>query len=101
MLTEARAVRSEWEVLPPDEEGNHKSVFKEIADENENHAAAEAEEVRERVKREFEDFLDGEEDLSGLIRCLGEGTTKPSGFEGTLSMDATGSAQACQRLDMT
>jgi hypothetical protein len=98
-LKEARAMRSEWEVLPADEEGNRKSVFPAIVDENAGRAAEEEKEVRERAKREFEDFLDGEEELKGLFRCLGEGITKPSEIARRLGIDEQEAVRARKRLD--
>ena len=99
MLAEARLVRSEWEVLRADEEGNRASVFGRLVDENAGLAATEEEEVRARVKEEFEGFLGGDEELKGLFRCLGEGITKPSELARRLGMEEKAAVRARKRLD--
>jgi hypothetical protein len=47
----------------------------------------------------LEGFLDGEEELKGLFRCLGEGITKPSKIARRLGMDEREAVRARKRLD--
>lgn len=98
-LKEASAVRSEWEVLPANEEGRRASVFKGIVDEQSTRAMAEEEEEREQAKKNFEGFLDGEEELKGLFRCLVDGIRKPSEIAHRLGMAEGDVVRARKRLE--
>ena len=95
-LKETPVVRSEWEVLAPNELGEPVSVLERIAEGTE---AAESQGQRNEVKRAIEEFLRGEPELCGIFECLWLGITKPSEIARRLGIDQREAVRARKRLE--
>jgi len=100
-LREAAAMRGEWDAAPSEEGAEPVSVFDGILDQGADgyEAAAERGEALERRKREFEKYLDGEQNLRPVFGCLCAGVTKPGEIARRLGMEERAVRNARKRLE--
>lgn len=103
-LSEAKAMRSEWDVLPPGEDGELRSVFERMKGTggmwvDERHLQA-----RDRVRKETElrmaeALRGGDETVERLFRCLREGIVKRREIGAKLGISLEEVTNCRKRLD--
>jgi hypothetical protein len=103
-LKEARGTRSEWDTVAPDEDAVEPvSIVSLVRDPGGNAFDAaveqEAEERREALVAEFENFLKGEPVLLGIFRCWRTGVTRATEVAARLGVDEKTVATARKRLE--
>jgi hypothetical protein len=100
-LREARATRSEWDVLPVKEGDGPVSFFAGLLDggASTDETADERAERRDHLKAEFARCLDGEPELKAVFGCLCAGVTKPGEIARRLGMGENAVTNARKRLD--
>src|SRR6266446_3498686 len=96
-------MRSEWEVLPLDEDGQPQSIFEEmpgaIPDAAEKLMRKEAEVELEGVKKEIAAGLDGDMVAKDLFGCLCDGAVKRGEIATKLGIDASAVSAGRKRLE--
>jgi hypothetical protein len=102
-LKEARAPRYELDAEQPDSEESATEAVLLVPDECRDGCGEmmerEAEERRERLGGDFEKFLAGEPELTGLFRCLCAGITKPAVIAGRLGIPESRVAAMRKKLE--
>jgi hypothetical protein len=102
-LREASRMRSEWDILLPDEEGQWQSVFEEIeAPAADGCAVAmEGEEAaqREGIRAAFGNYLDGDREARGVWGCLRQGVWKRREIASRLGIGVSAVTAARKRLE--
>ncbi len=102
-LIEASRMRSEWDILPPDEEDQLQSVFEEmegtIADGSEELMEKEEEARRERIKTGFATHLNGDKGARRVFNCLCDGILKRRDIAAKLGINVRAVTAARKRLE--
>ena len=100
---ESTMTQSEWEVLPPDQEGEARSVFDEIEGRIANggeEASLRGDEAQfERRLRDLEERLNGDVVARGVLRCLAAGVCKRREIAARLRVDVQEITAARKRLE--
>ncbi|HWX20494.1 MAG TPA: hypothetical protein VN578_11400 [Candidatus Binatia bacterium] len=100
-LKETQTTRNEWKKT--DEEGERVSIFNEIRDNSElaDEAAVrrEEEEQKDRLKKEFDEFLKPEPELRGIFGCLCEGVEESKEIGRRLGMDVEAVVRGRKKLE--
>jgi hypothetical protein len=100
---ESTITQSEWEVLPPDQEGEARSVFDEIEGRIANggeEASLRGDEAQfERRLRDLEERLNGDVVARGVLRCLAAGVCKRCEIAARLRVDVQEITAARKRLE--
>ena len=96
-LRETEAVRSEWEIRPPNRDGEAVSALEGMAVESESES--ERAEVTERRKEMFRLFLEKEPELAGIFGCLCDGVVRPAEIARRLGIEEAAVARGRKRLD--
>jgi hypothetical protein len=102
-LKEAAVTRSEWDILPTEEDEEPQTVFEEKsgaqADGCEEMALAEEVAVRAQAKKEIDRFLAGDELARGVFQCLCDEVTKREDMATRLAVTVSEVSAARKRLE--
>jgi hypothetical protein len=102
-LTEAAWMRSEWELLPPDDHGEARSIFEEMPGAIPDGAAEamrhEDEAETARIRKEIESGLEGDEAGKGVFQCLWDGVVKREEIARRLGIGVAAVSAARKRLE--
>jgi hypothetical protein len=93
-LTEAQALRSEWEVVSPNEAGELLSILDPMPD-----TRVERRHERAELKQEIVEYLRGEPELAAVFECLWLGITRPSDIARRVGIDERAAVCGRKRLD--
>ncbi len=99
-LKEAQAIRSEWEIAPPNVNGEPVSALSDVAGDGQNgyEAAVEAEEGEEGLRRRVAAELGSDRELKEVLGCLWEGETRTREIARRLGMTERSVVLARRRL---